>query len=158
MERYPGSQKEGIPKSHLKTNLTFIGREKTRRVAASAHARNRKKLTEGRIYTEFLGGKRGTFQGEAFQGGDWWDSSSVLGQGPAARADRVFCEWNWQLNVLGGVWPLMCLQGFTKLRKGVTAHGSSSWLEQSKRYTTELQFELAVTFGFLLFIPWKHLQ
>lgn len=51
------------PTSHK----TFMGREKTRKVAASAWARS---WTAGRVCIEHLGKGDGTFQGDTFLGGD----------------------------------------------------------------------------------------
>lgn len=99
MKRYPDSWKSNnTTKSHLTAN--FIHRyllrgKRNRRVTASAKKRN---WPEDRADTDFLG-KDGTFQGEAFQGGGWWDHkvrdwafySVGWGLSRADRVVRMFC-------------------------------------------------------------------
>lgn len=76
MQRYPGSQEpKNTTKSHRTTNFTqrFIGRGETRRVAASARARNSRELTRIQGLLELLREGGGSCHGGPFHGGERWD-------------------------------------------------------------------------------------
>lgn len=94
MERHPGNQEQrNTTQSYDTINVTQeIYWEKTRRVAPSIWVRNSKLNRIQNLYrVSWEGG--GTFQGRAFQGGDWWDFMSRnwafysvgWGQGPSVR-------------------------------------------------------------------------